>query len=202
MGNRVSVRLLAALAATLTASAALASSIVPPSDLGEMVRTSRAVVLAEAGPAQVTHRPPFIFTRTAFTILHTVSGPLQPGREIVVKTPGGQADGEYWAVAGTPRFTEGGTYLLFLDPRPTGEWIPRVLSYGVLERIAGNGGEALLAPLPDSRDLEPFPAPTACSPSPWASTTRHRCWTCCRRSPAGPRSGTAAPSSRPHRRCL
>src|SRR3972149_5051229 len=50
------------------------------------------------------------------------------------EAPGGELDGFGWFVPGSPRFEPGHVYLLFLSEKPTGEWVPRMMAYGLLHR--------------------------------------------------------------------
>ena len=149
-------RLLLVVAAVVSAATARATSIVPPENLGELARLSEAVVLAQAGSSRVSVRGSLLFTLTSFRILEPVSGPLEREDRITVEAPGGELEGIAWVVPGSPRFTPGGAYLLFLDERPTGEWMPKTMAYGLLRRIAGRDGSALLTPLPEQADVQPF----------------------------------------------
>jgi hypothetical protein len=155
---RASLRALEAL--TLMVSAAVtvrAASVVPPEHLGELARTSDAVVLAQAGAPRTAQRGQLLFTLTTFRVLEPVAGALETGDRITVETPGGELDGTGWLVPGSPQFEPGEVYLLFLDRKPTGEWVTRMLAYGLLHRIRGRDGSSLLSPLPELVDIQPFP---------------------------------------------
>jgi hypothetical protein len=148
--------LVLAAAATLVAAAVHAASIVPPENLGELARISDAVVLAQAGSSQVSQRGSLFFTLTSFRVLRPVAGPLEPGERFSIEAPGGEVRGIGWLVPGSPRFEPGQVYLLFLSQKPTGEWVPRMMAYGLLRRVHGRDGSSLLAPLPDQADIQPF----------------------------------------------
>jgi hypothetical protein len=143
-------------AATFVAAVAHATSIVPPENLGELARSSEAVVLAIAGTSQTVQRGPLLFTVTGFRVRERVAGPLEARERITVEAPGGELDGLEWLVPGSPRFEPGQMYLLFLDQKPTGEWLPRMMAYGILRRVTGRDGSTLLAPLPEQTDIQPF----------------------------------------------
>ena len=64
--------------------------------------------------------------------------------------PGGQLGDRVWYVSGSPRFQPGGFYLLFLVARPTGDWVPVAMAYGVLQRIVGRDGSRLLTPIQET----------------------------------------------------
>jgi hypothetical protein len=146
----------------LTAVSALApavvqgTSIVPPDNLGQLARSSAAVVLAMAGSSRVAQRGALLFTLTGFRALDVVSGALPRNARFTVEAPGGELDGSGWAVPGSPRFTVDGVYLLFLDERPTGEWLPKTMAYGVLRQVIGRDGSTLLAPLAQEAEIQPF----------------------------------------------
>jgi hypothetical protein len=150
--------------ALLAVGIAGAASIVPPENLGELAQVSEAVVLVQAGTSQTVQRGSLLFTLTSLRVLQSVAGPLQVRERITVEAPGGELDGIGWMVPGSPRFEPGHVYLLFLDPRPTGEWQTRMLAYGVLHRISGRDGSNLLAPLPEQGDVQPFPRPDGIVP--------------------------------------
>jgi PKD repeat protein len=158
--------LILAAGALLVAAAVHATSIVPPENLGELARISEAVVLAQAGAPRVSQRGIQAFTLTTFRVLVVVSGELERGDRITVEAPGGELDGYLWFVPGSPRFAPGQVYLLFLSQKPTGEWLPRTMAYGLLRRVHGRDGSSLLAPLPEETGIQPFPRPDGILPEP------------------------------------
>ncbi|HMB89211.1 MAG TPA: hypothetical protein VKP65_00095, partial [Rhodothermales bacterium] len=127
-----------------------ASSIVPPRNLGELAFMSDAVVLARAGTGTAIGRSGMIFTATDFEILEVVQGAAS-GR-ISVETYGGVLDGTGWQVAGTPTFEPGSVYLLFLDRNGTA-WQPRMMAYGLLERVVTDEGAVMLTHIAEHHDL-------------------------------------------------
>jgi hypothetical protein len=145
-----------AAAVLVGAAPAFATSIVPPENLGELARSSEAVVLAIAGTSQTVQRGPLLFTLTGFRVRERIAGSLEAHERIAVEAPGGELDGIGWLVPGSPRFETGHVYLLFLDQKPTGEWLPRTMAYGILRRVTGRDGSTLLAPLPEQTDVQPF----------------------------------------------
>jgi PKD repeat protein len=140
----------------LAPAVAYATSIVPPENLGELARSSQAVVLAAAGTSRVSQRGALLFTLTTFRVLDVASGGLPRNARFTVEAPGGELGGVGWAVPGAPRFATGGVYLLFLDVRPTGEWLPKTMAYGLLRQVTGRDGSTLLAPLPQDAEIQPF----------------------------------------------
>ena len=164
---RLSARTLLAVAAVvLVAGAVHAASIVPPENLGELARTSDAVVLAVAGTSETVQRGSLLFTMTSFRVRQPVAGPLEARERFSVEAPGGELDGVGWLVPGSPRFEPGRVYLLFLSQKPTGEWLPRMLAYGILRRVTGRDGSSLLAPLPEETGIQPFLRPDGILPEP------------------------------------
>jgi len=156
--RRASTSALAMVSLTvLAAGVAQGASVVPPESLGELARSSQAVVLAQAGAPRASQRGQLLFTLTAFRVLEPIAGPIEQGDRIVVEVPGGELDGVGWLVPGSPRFEPGEFYLLFLDQKPTGEWVTRMLAYGLLHRIQGRDGSTLLSPLPELVDIQPLP---------------------------------------------
>jgi len=149
-------KLILAAGAALVAAAAHAASIVPPENLGELAQSSDAVVLAQAGAPRVSQRGFQAFTLTAFRVLAVVAGDLDRGDHITVEAPGGELDDYLWLVPGSPRFEPGQVYLLFINHKPTGKWLPRMMAYGLLRRVPGRDGSSLLAPLPEEAGIQPF----------------------------------------------
>jgi hypothetical protein len=142
--------------AVLAGSTARATSIVPPENLGELARVSHATVLVQAGYSQVIPRGPLLFTLTTFQVMEVVAGGLATGDRLTVEAPGGELDGNIWMVPGSPRFEPGQVYLLFLDQKPSGEWLPETMAYGLLRRVTGRDGSNLLAPLAEEAGIQPF----------------------------------------------
>ncbi len=126
---------------------ARAFSIIPPADLGQLASQAEAVVLASAGESSAASRGALVFTTTEFHVDDVVAGPIRVGDAVDVVCPGGIADDREWIVDGSPRFVSGERYLLFLDARPGGTWIPKLLSYGLLREAVAGDGRALLTPI-------------------------------------------------------
>jgi PKD repeat protein len=129
-----------------------ATTLIPPSDLGELALRSGVVVVAVAGPSRVSHRGPLLFTRTEFTVTRSLAGGPGAGQMLEVEVPGGQEKDGGWLVAGSPRFESGETYLLFLTPARDACWRPPALAYGLLRASSGTGGRRLLVPLPEAAE--------------------------------------------------
>jgi hypothetical protein len=126
-----------------------ASTIAPPRDLGELLRLSTAVVLAEAGESWGEPGSIAPYTATRFYALEQVSGETVPATFEVWEL-GGEAAGSRVILSGSPAFVPGRRYLLFLERDDHGRWRPRMLAYGLLEESPDG---RLLRPLPEMADL-------------------------------------------------
>ena len=147
--------LLALLLLSPLAPPAGAASVSPPRDLGRLARASAAVVYAEALESWGEARGALPVTVTRFLLLDQPAG-RAVGTTFEVVEPGGVAGGRGAAVAGAPRYREGGRYLLFLTAagaEPGGRWRSRMLAYGLLEEVSGEAGEPLLRPLAEAAEL-------------------------------------------------
>jgi hypothetical protein len=140
--------LVLALGLLLFSSAARATTVAPPADLGHLTRLSHAVVFAQAIESRVEEEEALPYTVTRFQALQPVAG-TDPGLIFEVREPGGAGRTRAAAVAGAPRYQEGRNYLLFLDRAPAGRWRSKMMAYGLLEEDAG-----LLRPLPEADTLE------------------------------------------------
>ncbi|HEX3554171.1 MAG TPA: S-layer homology domain-containing protein [Thermoanaerobaculia bacterium] len=127
-----------------------ATSVRPPANLGQLVRISEAVVLAQAVESWVEAGDTIPYTVTRFQQLEQVAG-RPTGSLFELREPGGSLGRIGVAVAGAPRFTPGHNYLLFLDRAPDGRWRSRMMAYGLLEEAAGG---SRLRPLAAAADLE------------------------------------------------
>ncbi|HSK79690.1 MAG TPA: S-layer homology domain-containing protein [Thermoanaerobaculia bacterium] len=125
-----------------------ATTVVPPQDLGQLARLSRATVFAQAVESRVEAGDSLPYTITRFQLLDRIAG-ADPGTVFEVREPGGSLGKVGAAVPGSPRFEEGKNYLLFLDPAPGQRWRSKTLAYGLLEEA----GE-VLKPLPQADRIE------------------------------------------------
>jgi hypothetical protein len=132
---------------------AFASTIAPPYNLGEIARVSQTVVLAEAQGSRSELRGEIPYTVTTFRALRSVAGE-KLGTTLAVETKGGVVGKVGYMVPGTPSFTKGTRYLLFLDRAAGGNWRLKMSSYGLLREVPGTG---LLQPVPESAQLEVLP---------------------------------------------
>jgi len=142
--------LLVSIVLVALAASAAASTIAPPSNLGELARISRTVVLAEAVSSESVLRGKVPYTLTTFNLVRQVAG-VPVRSQLVVEVPGGDVGETGFVVSGAPRFTQGARYLLFLDPAGDGSWRPKMLSYGLLREEQGTG---LMKPVPEAADLD------------------------------------------------
>ena len=69
------------------------------------------------------------WSASSFRVAQTVVGTLAPGDRFTLDAPGGELEGMVWHVPGSPRFQPGEFYLMFLNARPTGEWVPIAMAY-------------------------------------------------------------------------
>lgn len=139
----------------LVASAASASTIVPPADLGELARISDAVVFAQAQDSWSEPGGVLPRTVTRFRLLRPVSGAAlpsefevaEPGGEIANTGVSGEAEPSRVVIAGSPDYRKGKKYVLFLERVSDQRWRSKMLAYGLLEEVEGMD---LLRPLPDA----------------------------------------------------
>ncbi|HKI06206.1 MAG TPA: S-layer homology domain-containing protein [Thermoanaerobaculia bacterium] len=146
--------LLLVLLGLLIAASAFASTISPPSNLGELARISGAVVLAEAQDSRSELHGEAPYTVTDFRVLQRVKGDV-PAR-LEVQEAGGVYGTVGLTVTGAPRFEKGGRYLLFLAGAPGGRWQSAMLSYGLLREDEATG---TLRALPEAAELNVLQRP-------------------------------------------
>jgi hypothetical protein len=132
---------------------AMATTIVPAADPGELARDSHAVFMARAGANKVLTRSDYIVTATELEVVSVIKGQLTPGEVIESVVPGGEKDGVGWAVSGTPKLEEGQVYLFFADRNPRGRWQPRLMADSVLRREAAKDGRVILVALDEASHL-------------------------------------------------
>ena len=152
--HRFSPIAVAALTLLVAAFPLAASTIAPPSNLGELARISRSVVLAEAQGARSELAGNTPVTITRFQLVQAVAG-ANPGRSLQVRQMGGEVGEVGLAISGAVKFEKGSRYLLFLDPVAGGRWQLKMMAYGVLKE----DGEGLLRPVPEAAELQVLPRP-------------------------------------------
>ena len=139
-----------ALGLVLAASTTLrATTIVPPKDLGALLRMSDAVVFAEAGESWNDADRSVPRTVTRFSMVRAIAGVSLPWT-FEVEELGGATHGGIFAVAGSPSYVEGRRYLLFLARAPNMRWRSRVMAYGLLVEDSWHDR---LRSLPEARGL-------------------------------------------------
>lgn len=126
-----------------------ASTVIPPSDLGQLARMSDTVVFAQAQDSRSEPGGLLPRTVTRFRLLQQVAGAQVPA-DFEVAEPGGEADGAKVVIAGAPAYKKGKKYLLFLDKTADGQWRSKVLAYGLLEEVEGKD---LLRPTPEGLEV-------------------------------------------------
>jgi hypothetical protein len=114
-----------------------ATTVIPPENLGQLVRISRAAVFAQAVESWVEQGDTLPYTVTRFQLVDRIAG-ASPGAVFEVREPGGTLGKVGTVVPGAPRFEEGKNYLLFLDPAPEGRWRSKAMAYGLLEEVDGS----------------------------------------------------------------
>jgi hypothetical protein len=139
------------------AAPAEATTVVPPSDLGQLAKTSQTVTFAEAVESWSEDGEAIPFTVTRFQRLEAVAG-AATGDVFEVREPGGRLKDRAAVVGGAPRFAAGHDYLLFLDRAPGGQWRSKMMAYGLLEQVAGTD---LLRPLAEAGTIDLRPAAPA-----------------------------------------
>ncbi len=142
---------MAILVVVATAVCSFGAQIVPPQNLGELARMSDSVVLAEALSSSTVPGPYVPHTVTVFRQLKVVGG-VAPGATFQILEPGGAFGGIAAEVAGSPRFTPGTVYLLFLNHVPDGSWRTRGMAYGVFRQTVANG-ETVVEPAAERAKL-------------------------------------------------
>ena len=140
--------LIASLAALAFAAPVFAAVYAPIED-AELLRRANTVVVARATGSTVVATPGGLpETRTTFTAIDSLAGSDDPYFEVAV--PGGELPGGLTlALEGAPRFTPGGLYVLALNARADGAFVPDRAGARRVRRGAGRGG----AHLRDPRDV-------------------------------------------------
>lgn len=138
---------------TLWAGSAVATTIIPAADPGELALDSHAVFLARAGDSRVLQRSNYLATATELEVVSVIKGPVAPGEVIESIVPGGFKDGVGWVVSGVPQLETGEIYFFFADRTPRGRWQPRLMADSVLRREIADDGSAVLVPLDEATHL-------------------------------------------------
>ena len=136
----------------LLSNASYASSVIPPRDFGILVQTSQLVILAKAENSRSFGRGNLIMTSTRFQVLDVIKGSVAIGQYVDMESYGGQTEDLGLAIGGSPKFSQGETYLLSLTEH-NGAWMSRHMSYGLLVQRRMLTGERIFTHLEDSHDL-------------------------------------------------
>jgi len=139
----------------LTPLVGMSSSIVPPINPGTLVHDNEHVVLAKTLGSSSKFRGRTLVTLTRFEVLYSVKG-YASGRIIEIEAPGGINGDLGLKISGSPEFSIGNSYLLFLREGSQGELRPAMLSYGVM-LLTGNLIDGILMPVDQTWDLELVP---------------------------------------------
>ena len=131
--------LIASLAVLALAAPAFAAIYAPIED-AELLRRADTVVLARASDSVVVATPGGLpETRTTFAVVDTFTGKDQPALEVVV--PGGELpSGLALVLDGVPRFTPGAIYILALNARGDGTYVPTELGLGAFDIVRDEAG--------------------------------------------------------------
>ncbi len=135
--------------------ALMASSVVPPVNPGALVYDSDHVVIAKALSSFTSFRGRTLVTVTKFEIVRSVKG-YSTGTIIEAETPGGVSGEIGLTITGSPDFSQGETYLLFLRVTDDGVLRPSMLSYGVMQ-LVGDIQNGIMMPIDQTWDLELIP---------------------------------------------
>jgi hypothetical protein len=127
-----------------------ATTVIPPSDLGNLAKISASVTFAQAVESWVEEGETIPQTVTRFHLLEAVAG-AKTGAVFEVREPGGSLGTVGAVVAGAPAFEPGHRYLLFLDRTADGRWHSKMMAYGLLEEVPGTD---LLRPLAAAGAIE------------------------------------------------
>jgi hypothetical protein len=152
----------------LWGSVALATTIIPFPNLGEMAKASDAVVVARATSNFEVRSGTVTRFRTSFTVVETIKGTLAKDANFELQA-WKMKDGDFQRIIwGDPEYVEGSVYLLFLSQRSVEPfWQPQMLSYGIFEREAIDG-ESYFVPSKESLGLEVKARPDGIVPEPMA----------------------------------
>lgn len=150
--NRIRNRWPIATLVALSATWAMATTVAPPQNLGELAKMSGAVVLAKAGGSHNDSSRWLPRTVTSFELVEHVAGLKVPATFEVAEPGGSRGDGTAVAIAGVPDFVPGRDYLLFLGQGPNGRWRSVTMAYGTLESTVIDGFD-VLRPVKEAQDI-------------------------------------------------
>ncbi|HEV7570805.1 MAG TPA: M57 family metalloprotease [Thermoanaerobaculia bacterium] len=128
----------------LFASGARAATFIVPSDRA-LVTASKAIVVATAGTSHGRRAPGgWIETVTELRVEEAIKGPVVAGESIRVTELGGMVGDIGYIVAGSPKYAEGESVLLFLETNDRGEWVAKNMAVGKFEYADDVRGRRLL----------------------------------------------------------
>ena len=131
---------LAALAMTLPAGATVLRFV----PFEEQVDSAGVIVVAVMQSQSSRMTSGLIFTDFQFRVEETVKG--NPGTNITVRVPGGEANGVGQSVDGAPKFESAGRYVLFLEPINGSLWRVVGFSQGSYTVSGAEKGKQQVAP--------------------------------------------------------
>lgn len=136
---------------------AMATTIRPFPNLGEMAKATEAVVLVQALDNYEYQLGNVTKFRTSFRILEVVKGNLKPGEEIYIQHYRQKIGDLERLVWGDLELSAGKNYFLFLDYNNNGYWQPKMLSYAAFVEDE-RGGDPLLVPMGMGREVQVLPS--------------------------------------------
>lgn len=138
------IRICTYLCCVLVYSTLSATTIRPYTDLGEMAKYTSTVVLVEMLD-EIEHREGEVtHFRMRVVVREIVKGKVSVGQELMVQNLHKRIGNMERTVWGDLQLEEGNEYLLFLERHEVGYWIPKILSYGVLQSHEKNGAQYLV----------------------------------------------------------
>jgi hypothetical protein len=132
------------LALTLLGGAPAGATSTVPVAVEALTRRADDVVLAVARRSNARWDGRVIVTDTELEVTAVLRGRLVPRSAVLVTTPGGVVGRIGQVVPGTPVFTEGGAYVLFLQPGPAPLRYLAHLTAAVVPVRVGATGEVLV----------------------------------------------------------
>ncbi|MBK7726581.1 MAG: hypothetical protein IPI33_15560, partial [Dehalococcoidia bacterium] len=137
---KTSLRAFSLFAALVALATPAFAAVYAPIEDAELLRRAGTVVVARATGSTVVAMPGGLpETRTAFTVVDTLSGSDAPYVEVAV--PGGELPGGLaLALEGVPRFTPGALYVLALNVRADGALVPTELGLGAFDVVRDEAG--------------------------------------------------------------
>lgn len=140
-----------------------ATSIIPYAHLGEGIRLSETVVLAQALGVRERNSSGSLYADMEFRVITPLKGSLPAMQTFMVRPYScAMADGGHWSVTGDFAPEAGHIYLLFLS-RQEDFYRPNMLSYYVFEQKERQG-EEILFPVAGTQDFATYARPDGIVP--------------------------------------